>query len=194
MAQHRGGVAGACLCQRVADRGRRHGIRALCHQRSDGHAEPHLGTEGLQLFSGARARLAKAEVRAHDDMAQAQPINDHLLRKGAGAEAGEGGIEPQLIQLVDADLLQLVRARLCAHQTEGRGVGGEIFAGVWLECDPAQGRVGQGGAGHIDDRPMPQMHPVEIANSGGRPLIGSGYKLIVANDFHALGGSPLCRC
>ena len=30
--------------------------------------------------------------------------------------------------------------------------------------------------------------------SGGRPLIGSGYKLIVANDFHALGGSPLCRC
>jgi len=57
-------------------------------KRGNRHAEPHLGTEGLQVFSRAKRALAKAESqRPTTTMAQAQPVRRSPLvqrRGGSG--------------------------------------------------------------------------------------------------------------
>src|SRR6056297_466755 len=89
----------------------------------------------------ARAPLAKAEIRADDHMRKPQPVADHRLRKVARGERREGGVEIDLIESLYAQFLQPVRARIAAHQAEGRCIGGEIFTRMRLECKDSQGRA-----------------------------------------------------
>ena len=112
---------------------------------------------------------------------------DHCLRKFAGAKRDKGGIERHLVQLFDALLGQLVRARLGVHQAKGRGVGGEQLAGMRLERHQAKRRakLRRGTPGCVDHGAMAQMNAVKIANGGGGTAVG-GIKIeCVTNDAHS---------
>jgi len=53
-----------------------------------------------------------------------------------------------------------------------------------LEGDDAQRRVGGRVAGDVDDRPVADMDPVEIADGDGGTTVAWAYKLIVTDDAH----------
>ena len=85
-----------------------------------------------------------------------------------------------------------VGAGLGVHQAEGRRVGGEVFAGMRLEGDDAQGGCG-GFGGDLQDRLVAEVHAVEIADGGGRALVGVGQVAGVAVDAHGMGRSVASR-
>ncbi len=101
-------------------------------------SKPNFFAKGLQIGGAARAALAEAEIGADDDMRDAKPFGQHVAREGFGREGGKGGVEGQLVEVLDAQLGQPVGAGLGIHQAEGRGVGGEEFARVRFEGDDAQ--------------------------------------------------------
>ncbi len=66
-------------------------------------------------------------------MAYPQPPRQHVPREFVGGQSRQRGVEGQLGQDLDAQLLQPVGARLGIHKAEGRGVGCEELAWMRLE-------------------------------------------------------------
>jgi len=158
----------------------------------DGHAESHLGPEIAQHRGIARPPLAKAEIRAHHDVAQPQPVGEDIAGKSLGAEAGKRRVEGQFIKPLDADLCQTMRACLGPHQAKGWCLGGEIGARMRLECQHAQ-RCADGlarAAGDLDDVAMAKVDTVEIADGGRGTPVGLGGKAMVAHDPHGSRVAP----
>jgi len=187
-------VAGTGLGQtRCGIRGSRIPFGALRHQRGNRHAEPpSFGTEGFcRVFSAWQPRpaLAKAKSSAHDTWRRPNPSTITSCAKARGLQAGHKvAIATQLIQPVDAEIFcSWCAGGLCHPSAEGGASGAKYSRGVRLEClttpKGASGRAARAMFRMTDDA---RCTPSKLPIAGSCPLIGSRYKLIVANDFHAL--------
>jgi hypothetical protein len=78
-----------------------------------------------------------------------------------GRQAGEGGVEGKLEQVLDPKAGQSVGAGFGVHQAEGRTLRGEELAGVGFEGDDAQRAVA---AGEVDHRLVAAVDAVEVAH------------------------------
>jgi hypothetical protein len=149
---------------------------------ANGDVEAQRAAEGSAACRRAGPALAKAEIRAHDHVADAKPTGQHVAGERLGREARETRVEGQFGQHLDAQLLQPVGARLGVHQAEGRGVGGEELAGMRLERHDAKRCAGS--PGQVDHMGMAPVHTIEIADRHrGAAFFGAG-KLVVAHDPH----------
>ena len=120
--------------------------------------------KGSQVLRGAARPLPKQKSAPTTTCADAKPIGQNVLHEGLGRQGGEGGVEGQLEQVLHPKPRQPVGAGFGIHQAEGRGVRGEVLAGVRLEGDdPQRGRT----AGKVDDRLMAPVDAVEVAHGDG---------------------------
>ncbi len=60
---------------------------------ADSHAEAHLRAEALEVPRRSGAALAEAEIRADDDVTQAQPFADHPRAKASGVSAARAALK-----------------------------------------------------------------------------------------------------
>ncbi len=85
-----------------------------------------------------RAVLAKVKIGADDHMPQTQAVDDDLAGKPLWREAGQDGVERQLIEPLDAEFAQPVGAGFGVHQAKRRAIRGEELAGVRFEGQDAK--------------------------------------------------------
>ncbi len=95
------------------------------------------------------APLAKAEVGANHDVADAEALVEDVGDEGIGGQAGKGCVEGKLVEVLDPKPRKAVGAGFGIHQAKGRACGREELPRVRLEGDDAQGC---GAAGKVDHR------------------------------------------
>ena len=156
----------------------------MLHQRCNGHVEPHFIAESLQIRRGADAAFSKAEIGSHDDVAQPEALRNDALREFTRCQTGECRIEIKFKELFHTHLFQTAGTGVGAHQAKGGCIRCEIGAGVWLECQNAQWRVGSRLSRQCNDRLVAEMHAIEITNRGAGAAIFGRDILIVAQDLH----------
>jgi len=105
---------------------------------------------------------------------------------------GKGGVEIQLVQPLDTQFCQTAAARLAAHQTKGRCVGGKVLARMRGKRHNAQWGIRCGAAGQIYDGLMTQMHAIKIANRGAGTAINWLDKLVISDDPHGVCVAMMC--
>ena len=144
----------------------------LSPDRSDamGDVEAHPAPEIRQHVGGAGPSLAKAEIRADDHVAYAEPVGEHVASEGFGRWRLDKVVSKRkLCQDLDAEFLQTMGARLGVHQAEGRRVGGEELARMRLERPPRP-RGASGRRARSITWAWPRWHAIEIADRhGGGP-------------------------
>ena len=100
------------------------------------------------VFAPGEIALVLDDVATRGDSKLEAFVQD-LGHKTLGREAREGGVEGELVEVFDPEAGQAVGAGLGVHQAEGWALRREELAGVRLERDDAQGRVGEIGRAHV---------------------------------------------
>ena len=190
VAEHGRRIARSSLAESGANGGGGDFLFPRRHKIGNGDPEPVAVAEVPEGIGVAGPFRAEMEIRAHHDMGDADTVDENPGGELFGGERGEGGGEGQLVQDVDADLFQPMRAGIRAGQAEGGGVGGEQLAGMRFEGHHAKrGVQAQGfGAGEVDHGAVADMHAIEVADGDGGAAVGSGNILVVAHDPHGRRG------
>ena len=170
----------------VAKQVRRAGHIALfqCHARCIGmhglrrtpsirhNAFDNLDREAITpagIYKEARrsaACLAEVEVIAHDSCGNSEASHEDIAHEIFGAEAGEPGIEAHDDKPVEPQPGQTAHLLGNRGQPENRARTGEIVDRVRFEGE-CRGRLAEPGGkafGMADDRRMPPVDPIEIAD------------------------------
>ena len=135
----------------------------------------------MQIFGGALAVFAKAEICAHGDVFDPQTLGQDLTREIFGGEGGHLGVEGEFKQLLDPQFRQTVGAGFGVHQPKSRGGGREVFARMRLEGDNPQGAMR---AGKINHRLMAKVDAIKIAHRHRSAARGWVKPLPMLVDLH----------
>src|SRR5712671_1582645 len=188
-AEQRRRLTGVSGCKELADA--RRGVDGALGRRDRtdyGDAEMQIRAARLEQRRRAAPLVAEDEIVADDGVAHAEIADEHGLDEILCALRGEGEVEMQREQQIDAERLEVPRLGAERRQAKGRVVRPENTAGMRLE---GEDRVGHGGstgdsAGLADHRLMAEMDAVEIADGDNRPALGGCYR-VVAEEAHGLG-------
>ena len=160
------------------------------HRIEHGDAKALLPAFLAQHLDVAGAPRAEGEVVAADDMASAQPLQQHVVDEGVGRKGRERLVEVLRQHGLHAVLLQQPEPGRRQGQPERPGVGHEEAARMRLEGQRHDRRVQHLGVlgGAIEQRLMAAMHAVEIAqrHCPAPPFSGRGLPVLEARD-HFLG-------
>ena len=148
------------------------------------------GESELRAESGkfAHARLcpvAEPEVGSHDDGPDPQLPHQDVPDEGLRLDQRQRAVEGQHDHPGNARLLQELQLALGRHQGEG-GVAPEHRLRVGVEREHGGAGAERGGLGGqaVEDRPVPQVHPVEVAD-GERHRVPLRRQLLqAARDQH----------
>ncbi len=187
MAEKGGGFGGPAGLEQLTDTGGRNLAAARHRHRVESvDAETlhlaHIGEHG----GVARPALAEAEIGPHQHASHFESLDQHFEHEILGALLRHLGVEIEREHDLDAKLRQKPRLDAKGRQPELRGAGMEEFLGMRFEGDHAQrGAEGCGMAGSLgDQRPVAQMHAVEIAKRHHRAMKGSRNPGVMAKDAH----------
>ena len=101
-------------------------------------------------------------------MPGAKACRQDIVDKAIRAHFAKRGVERELINHVNAKLGEQARPRGRQGEMEGRIIGAEQLARMWLEGQHRKPGSGQGGTGGSDQMGMATMDTVEIAECHGR--------------------------
>ena len=140
----------------------------------------------------AGAPLAEEEVVADDDVAHAEPVDQHVRDEVVGRQVGERRIEGEHDREVEAEAFEQRELAFERREVEVRLRGLEELARVRLEDQHAGGCVelARGVPDGGQQRLMAAVHAVEVAESEHRAARFLRHIPIAVNDPHQTARSP----
>ena len=163
-----GRVAGP---QIVAHQARGEGLLARAdHTAKRRDAESAAPAQCLQERDVAHAAMAEAKVVADHDVTGTQALDQHVLNEVLGRHAGQGSVEAQHDQQLDAERFDQAGLEPEGCQAKGRIVGPKEAPRVGLEGDDAERRLelARQAAGPLHDRLVTAVNAVEVADGDDR--------------------------
>ena len=118
-------------------------------------------------------------------MTQAQTPVQNLIGKFKRGQRGECCRKWKLIQFFDTHFGQPRCARSTAHQSERGTVWRKICPRMWIKRHDTQRRINCRRPRHFNDRAVPEVHAIKVANRSGSAAIGVFYKLVIRDNPHA---------
>ena len=113
--------------------------------------------------------MAKNKIITGDHMARPQTFNQHLFDKIIGAKVGKSLIEMQDNQIIDPQVANVTGLGSERCQPEGFALWHE--KGAWMgfktEHSPRNILIMGNTPGFADNRPVPQVDTIEVADSDG---------------------------
>ena len=163
-------------------------LAILGYRRDDSDAKTGALGRHLHRLRRAAAILAEEEIMADDDVAGAEAVDDDAIDKSIGRQGGKRAIEGQHHRDIEPELLedrQLLHQR---SQMKVRLLRMKELARMRLEDE----RAGRGaeltadGARGAQQRLVPAMHAVEVADGEHRTARSDRHILVAVNEEHGL--------
>ena len=141
---------------------------------------------GAQQVHIALAAATEAEVVTHEQVTHREAVDEQVLHDGVGAEGGEAFVEGQQQHPIHAGSLEQRELLAQARQPRRNLATTEILARLRFEGHDHGGQLEarRDRAQRLEQRTVPAMDPVEVADRRDAAPMARAQIVHAANDFH----------